>query len=42
MAEQNGIAESADFILSAAENCVFQARQEGGNRVKTVMNVLGR
>ncbi len=42
VAEQTGVAESSDYILSAAENCVFQARQEGGNRVRTVMNVLGR
>ncbi|KZM49227.1 diguanylate cyclase [Labrenzia sp. OB1] len=40
--EQTGVSESPDFILSAAENCVFQARQEGGNRVKTIMNVLAR
>jgi diguanylate cyclase (GGDEF)-like protein/PAS domain S-box-containing protein len=42
VAEQTGIAESSEFILAAAENCVFQARQEGGNRVKTVMNFLSR
>lgn len=42
VADQTGIAESSEFILAAAENCVFQARQEGGNRVKTVMNFLSR
>ncbi|PVB61064.1 diguanylate cyclase [Labrenzia sp. 011] len=42
VAEQTGVCESPEFILAAAENCVFQARQEGGNRVKTVMNVLAR
>lgn len=42
VAEQTGVSESSEFILAAAENCVFQARQEGGNRVKTVMNVLSR
>ncbi|MHA7772144.1 GGDEF domain-containing protein [Roseibium sp. M-1] len=42
VAEQTGVAESSEFILAAAENCVFQARQEGGNRVKTVMNFLSR
>jgi len=42
VAEQTGVSESAEFLLAAAENCVFQARQEGGNRVKTVMNVLTR
>ncbi|MES0810684.1 diguanylate cyclase [Roseibium sp. SCPC15] len=40
VARQTGLSESAEFILAAAENCVFQARQEGGNRVKTVMNIL--
>ncbi|WP_298965320.1 diguanylate cyclase [uncultured Roseibium sp.] len=38
--EQTGISENSEFILAAAESCVFQARQEGGNRVKTVMNYL--
>lgn len=42
VAEQTGISESPEFILAAAENCVFQARQEGGNRVKTVMHKLTR
>ncbi|WP_269581424.1 GGDEF domain-containing protein [Roseibium sp. Sym1] len=42
VAEQTGVAESSEVILAAAENCVFQARQEGGNRVKTVMNSLSR
>nr|WP_319382645.1 diguanylate cyclase [uncultured Roseibium sp.] len=42
VAEQNGISESHEFILSAAENCVFEARQEGGNRVKTLMKTLTR
>ncbi|POF31723.1 sensor domain-containing diguanylate cyclase [Roseibium marinum] len=42
VAEQTGVSESPEFILAAAENCVFQARQEGGNRIKTVMNVLAR
>jgi len=42
VADQTGVAESSEFILAAAENCVFQARQEGGNRVKTVMNFLSR
>ena len=42
VAEQTGVSESADHILSAAENCVFEARQEGGNRVKTVMSHLTR
>ncbi|GAB2183202.1 GGDEF domain-containing protein [Roseibium sp. LAB1] len=40
--EQTGVSESSEFILAAAENCVFQARQEGGNRVKTVLNHLSR
>ena len=40
VAEQTGVSEPAEFILSAAENCVFQARQEGGNRVKSVVNFL--
>lgn len=42
VAEQTGVSKSSEFILGAAENCVFQARQEGGNRVKTVMNILTR
>lgn len=42
VAEQTGISESPEVILSAAEDCVFQARQEGGNRVKTVMRTLSR
>lgn len=42
VAEQNGISENHEFILSAAENCVFEARQEGGNRVKTLMKTLTR
>jgi len=42
VADQTGVAESSEFILAAAENCVFQARQEGGNRVKTIMNFLSR
>lgn len=42
VAEQNGISESHEFILSAAENCVFEARQEGGNRVKTLVKTLTR
>jgi len=42
VAEQTGVSESSEFILAAAENCVFQARQEGGNRVKTVMRFLTR
>ncbi|GAB4514725.1 MAG: hypothetical protein Tsb0019_12950 [Roseibium sp.] len=42
VAEQAGLSESAELLLAAAENCVFQARQEGGNRVKTVVNVLTR
>ncbi|MCK7612751.1 GGDEF domain-containing protein [Roseibium sediminicola] len=42
VADQTGVAESSEFILAAAENCVFQARQEGGNRVKSVMNFLSR
>ncbi len=40
--EQTGVSESSEFILAAAENCVFQARQEGSNRVKTVMNFIAR
>ncbi len=35
-ADQTGISESSEFLIAAAEDCVFQARQEGGNRVKTV------
>ncbi|MBO6511400.1 MAG: diguanylate cyclase [Roseibium sp.] len=42
VAEQTGVSESSEFILAAAENCVFLARQEGGNRVKTVMDFLTR
>lgn len=42
VAEQNGISESHEFILSAAETCVFEARQEGGNRVKTLVKTLTR
>ncbi|MET1411055.1 diguanylate cyclase [Roseibium sp. HPY-6] len=42
VAEQTGVSESSEFLLSAAESCVFQARQEGGNRVKTVMKTLTR
>jgi diguanylate cyclase (GGDEF)-like protein/PAS domain S-box-containing protein len=42
VAEQAGISESSEFLLAAAENCVFQARQEGGNRVKTAMHFLTR
>ncbi|WP_428649907.1 diguanylate cyclase domain-containing protein [Roseibium sp.] len=42
VAEQTGVSEGFDFILAAAENCVTEARRQGGNRVKTVMNVLGR
>ncbi|MEM5582270.1 diguanylate cyclase [Roseibium sp. AS2] len=42
VAEQAGIAESSEFLLAASENCVFKARQEGGNRVKSVMNSLTR
>jgi len=42
VAEQTGVSETSEFILAAAENCVFQARQEGGNRVKTVMSFLAR
>lgn len=42
VAEQTGVSESPEFLLSAAENCVFQARQEGGNRVKTAMKTLTR
>lgn len=42
VAEQTGVLESSEVILAAAENCVFQARQEGGNRVKSVVNYLGR
>ncbi|MCV0429115.1 MAG: sensor domain-containing diguanylate cyclase [Roseibium sp.] len=40
VADKSGVSDSCEHILAAAENCVFQARQEGGNRVKTVMNVL--
>lgn len=40
--DQAGITESSECLLSAAEECVFQARQEGGNRVKTMMKYLGR
>jgi diguanylate cyclase (GGDEF)-like protein/PAS domain S-box-containing protein len=42
VAEQTGVTESSEFILAAAENCVFLARQEGGNRVKTVVDFLTR
>lgn len=42
IAEKSGISETADFLLDAAENCVFQARQEGGNRVKSIVNHLGQ
>ncbi|WP_208996764.1 sensor domain-containing diguanylate cyclase [Roseibium denhamense] len=42
VAESTGASESSEFLLAAAENCVFRARQEGGDRVKTVMNYLGR
>lgn len=42
VADQTGVAESSEILLAAAENCVFQARQEGGNRVKAVMNILSR
>ncbi|TYC65296.1 diguanylate cyclase [Stappia sp. BW2] len=40
--EQTGISESSELILAAAESCVFQARQEGGNRVKSVLHHLTR
>ncbi len=40
--EQTGVSESSEFLLAAAENCVFQARQEGGNRVKTSLSHLAR
>ena len=40
VAEKTGLSHSHEHILAAAENCAFQAWQEGGNRVKTVMNVL--
>lgn len=39
--EKAGVSESFETILAAAENCVFQARQEGGNRVKTVTKHIG-
>ncbi len=42
VADQNGISESHEFILSAADNCVSEARQQGGNRVKTLMKTLTR
>lgn len=41
VADEKGISESPEFLIAAAETCVFQARQEGGNRVKTAVNVLG-
>lgn len=41
VADSNGVSESSEFLLASAETCVFQARQEGGNRVKSSMNVLG-
>lgn len=41
VADHKGVSESAEFLLASAENCVFQARQEGGNRVKSAMSVLG-
>lgn len=42
VAEQAGISESSEFILAAAESCVFEARREGGNRVRSVMKSLTR
>ncbi len=41
VADEKGVSESPEFLIAAAETCVFQARQEGGNRVKTAVNVLG-
>jgi len=41
VADNKGVSESSEFLLAAAENCVFQARQEGGNRVKSAMHLLG-
>ncbi|WP_420414637.1 GGDEF domain-containing protein [Roseibium sp.] len=41
VADHKGISESSEFLLATAETCVFQARQEGGNRVKSAMSVLG-
>lgn len=41
VANQAGISDSADVLLTAAENCVFKARQEGGNRVKSIVKALG-
>lgn len=40
VADDKGVSESPEFLIAAAETCVFQARQEGGNRVKTAINVL--
>lgn len=40
--EKAGVTETSECLLSAAEECVFQARREGGNRVKTMMKYLGR
>lgn len=42
VAEQAGISEQPEYIVAAAENCLVQARREGGNRVKTVMNFMTR
>ncbi|MGV2976690.1 GGDEF domain-containing protein [Roseibium alexandrii] len=41
VAEHKGVLESSEFLLAASESCVFQARQEGGNRVNFSMSVLG-
>lgn len=41
VADQTGVSESSDVLLTAADTSALQARQEGGNRVKAILDVLG-
>ncbi|TYC56485.1 diguanylate cyclase [Rhodobacterales bacterium] len=42
VADKTVASDSPEILLSAAEECVFEARREGGNRVKTVIKHLGQ
>ncbi len=42
VAEQTGITLGADFIVASTETCLQQARDAGGNIVKTVVEYLER
>lgn len=41
VADHTGVSESSDVLLTAADTSALQARQEGGNRVKAILDVLG-